>query len=61
MKIICSDNYDREAYDDILVAENVNKNDGELIVVLLNNNRKEHDEIYYKLVKDSYKLYKFEP
>lgn len=61
MKIVKVDNYDREIYDDVLIAENVHKGYGELIIKLLNDNPRRYDCDYFKLVKDDYQLFKFEP
>lgn len=61
MKIICVDNYDREIYDDVLIAENVHKGYGKEIVDLLNNSPKRVDGDYFRLVDDNHKLFKFEP
>jgi hypothetical protein len=57
MKIIKVDNYDRELYDDVLIAENVHKYYGQIIVDLLNNNPKRFDDDYFRLVEDDYKLF----
>ena len=58
MKIIRTDNYDRELFDDIVITNNiVNKYYGEEIVDLLNNNPKRCDEHYFKLVEDDYQLF----
>ena len=57
MKIVGVDNYDRESCDDILVCENVkNEYYGNYIVDRLNEKR---GDIFYKLVNDDYKLFKF--
>lgn len=61
MKLIKVDNYDREYYDDVLIAENVHKGYGELIANLLNNRVGENSEDFFKLVEDDYELFKFEP
>lgn len=61
MKIIAVDNYDREMYDDTLIAENVHKGYGEKIVKIMNNDTTRNDETYFKLVEDSYELFVFEP
>lgn len=60
MKIIAIDNFNRENVDDILVAENVNRYYGKLIVDLLNQKFSVNYDWFYKLVDDDYKLYKFE-
>lgn len=61
MKIICVDNYDREMYDDILIAENVDERWGNHIVELLNNDYRKSNGDYFKFVENDYKLFKFEP
>lgn len=58
MKIICVDNYNRELYNDLVIAENVHKAYGKLIVDLLNESPRTSDEDYFKLVEDDYKLFK---
>jgi hypothetical protein len=60
MKIICVDNYNRENYDDVLIAENVHKGYGKLLVDLLNESPKRGDSDYFRLVEDDYELYKYE-
>ncbi len=60
MKIIAIDNFNRENVDDMLVAENVNRYYGKLIVDLLNQKFSVNYDWFYKLVDDDYKLYKFE-
>lgn len=57
MKIVLTDNYDRELYDEKVIAENVNERTGKKIVDLLNDDLKRFDEDYYKLVEDDYKLF----
>ncbi|NMF06295.1 hypothetical protein ACUH7Y_06890 [Clostridium beijerinckii] len=57
MKIVLTDNYDRELYDEKLIAENVAERVGNKIVDLLNDDPKRFDEDYYKLVEDDYKLF----
>ena len=58
MKIIKVDNYDRELYDDKLIADNVtNVYYGKLITNLLNENPRRSDEDYFRLVEDDYKLF----
>jgi hypothetical protein len=62
MKIICVDNFDREAYSDSLICTNICKIYGEYLVNCLNNKYGgEQSPDYFKLVEDDYKLYKFEP
>ena len=59
MKIIWVDNYDRERFDDILIATNVTKGSGEKIVDFLNKDNKD-DNWFCRLVEDNYELFKFE-
>lgn len=61
MKIVCVDNYDREYYDDVLIAENVHEYWGKKAVNLLNENEHENSENYFILVNDDHKLFKFKP
>jgi hypothetical protein len=62
MKIVCTDNFDREIISDTLVCENINKYHGERIVEFLNENDSGNNSPnFYTLVEDDYKLYKFEP
>ena len=61
MKIVCVDNYGRETRNDYLIAENVNKTYGERIVKFLNKEEGEETPNFFKLVEDTYVLYKFEP
>ena len=61
MKIIITDNYDRENVSEAICCENVDRRHGELIVRLLNDSFGVNDPNYYKLVEDSYKLYVWEP
>ena len=59
MKIIWVDNYDRERFDDVLIASNVTKRNGEKIANFLNEDNKD-DNWFCKLVEDNYELFKFE-
>lgn len=61
MKIIRSDNFNRDYISDALIAENVNEYYGNLIVKLLNTHEGEDSLDFYKVVADEYKLYKFIP
>lgn len=64
MKIIASDNFDREIYDDILIAENItNMEAGQVMVDALNYKYCNHDNAawFYRLVPDDHKLFVFEP
>jgi hypothetical protein len=53
MKIIQTDNYCRESVADILIAENVNKYYGKIIIKFLNKNS---NNSYFILEKDDYRL-----
>jgi hypothetical protein len=63
MKIIATDNFDRETTSDILVATNIiNREYGECMVKALNEKfSSDYSLYYYQLVEDSQKLYVFEP
>ncbi|RXZ78039.1 hypothetical protein EBB07_28700 [Paenibacillaceae bacterium] len=59
MKIIKTDNYDRDSVADILIAENINTYYGEKMVDLLNDKFSgEGSSDFYKLVEDNYKLWR---
>lgn len=57
MKIIKVDNYDREIYDDVLIAENINESYGNIIIKFLNSDPTRYDGDYFRLVEDKYKLF----
>jgi hypothetical protein len=57
MKIILTDNYNRELYDEVLIAENVKEKIGKKIVDFLNDDPQRSDVDYYNLVEDDYKLF----
>lgn len=61
MKIIMVDNYDREIFSDILICENINEYTGEKVCEFLNSNEQRSFDSWFKLVKDDYKLFEFEP
>ena len=62
MKIINVDNMDREMYSDKLIAENVNRFYGELIVEVLNDKHSgSNSPDWYRLVSDDHELYSFRP
>jgi hypothetical protein len=61
MKIIQVDNLQRDIVDDVLVCENINESYGETIVNVLNHKYSgEHSPVFYRLVEDDYKLYKYD-
>lgn len=57
MKIIGTDNFDRETVDDKLIAENICSYYANKIVDLLNNDSGPNSYYYYKAVEDDYVLY----
>ena len=62
MKIIQVDNFDRENVSDRLICENVSEFMGKTIVALLNGKMSgDTSPVYFRLVEDNHKLYKFEP
>jgi len=62
MKIIIVDNFDRNVYDDYLIAENISEAWGNRIVEFLNDVYSGAcSPDFFMLVKDDYKLRKFEP
>lgn len=57
MKIIATDNFGRDTFDDFLVASGVNEFYGNKIVKFLNDTLSgEHSDWFFKLVDDDYKL-----
>lgn len=61
MKIIAVSNFDNERISDFLVAENVSEWYAEKISFLLNEFTGLSSTMFYKGVKDNYKLYEFQP
>jgi len=62
MKIIKTDNFDRDYVSDKLVCENVNQYYGKHIVDFLNNKFSgDNSSDFYKLVEDGQELYVWEP
>jgi hypothetical protein len=58
MKIVMIDNFNRETVADVLIAENVNKHFGEVIVRLLNSREGDSSPNYFVLKEDSYILWR---
>lgn len=57
MKIILTDNYDRDDVGDVLLAENINLYWGRIIVDILNAKfGGENSATYFLMVTDSHKL-----
>ena len=57
MKIIRTDNFNRDHVSDGLIAENVNEFFAKLIVKLLNKYTGMNSQDYFKAVPDDHKLY----
>lgn len=58
MKIICTDNFDRETVSDTLVCENINLEYGNAIVEFLNDKFSgDYLDNFFQLVEDDHKLY----
>lgn len=61
MKIIRKDNFDREYVDDLVIAENIDKIYGKVIVDFLNKKFSGPTaSIFFFLAPNDYKPYKFE-
>jgi hypothetical protein len=58
MKIVCIDNYNRESRSDVLIAENVHKYFGEVIVEFLNKREGDNTDNFFVLKEDGYKLWR---
>ena len=56
MKLIYTDNYNRELYNDRLIAENLNKINSKEIADELNGLLRD-DNFYYLIVEDDYVLF----
>lgn len=61
MKIIRVDNFSRDSVSDLLVAVDVHKYYGSVIVELLNKRAGENGSHYFKVVPDDYVLYEYDP
>ena len=59
-KIIGKSNFNYDNVSDILIADNMSKYYGEKILKFLEEDTHEYDTYYPKLVKQDYKLYKYE-
>lgn len=60
-KVIRCDNYDREMYSELLVAENLSEVEAQKIADAMNDDPNRADAHFYKVRDDSYKLFEFEP
>ncbi len=61
MKVIASDNFNRDNVSDFLVCGNVCEYYGNLIVKFLNDREGEYSPYFYSLVSDDHELYIWEP
>ena len=62
MKIIRTDNFDRESVSEYVVAENLSPFWGETILrVMIENLTSDNEPDWFKLVEDDYQLYEFDP
>ncbi len=61
MKIIRTDNFNRDYVSDGLIAKNVNEFFAKLIVKLLNKYTGTDSQDYFKAVSDDHKLYVYDP
>jgi len=63
MKIIATDNQNRDGVDDLLVAENVDDRWAIIIADALNKSlcTSNQSSKFFRAVEDDHKLYKFEP
>lgn len=59
MKVIAVDNFDRENVDDVLIKDNLSKEEADKIAKDYNDNiMSDNHPIFYKAVDDNYKLFK---
>ena len=61
MKIIATDNYDRDYISDELIAFNLSKKEAKRKADKMNKKTGEHSPIFYRIVPNDYKLHIFEP
>jgi hypothetical protein len=60
-KVIMTDNYDRELYDDKLVQDNLVLAEAEEMASKLNSKLGDYSNWWYKVVPNSYELFVYEP
>lgn len=61
MKVIRASNFNDEMYSESFVTERVSETEATIIKRSLNSEASyDTCEVYYRIVKDDYKLYKFE-
>jgi len=61
MKIVWTDNFNRETISEKLVADHVRVHESQIIIEALQKSCRHGDDDWYKLVPDDYVLYEFEP
>lgn len=61
MKIIITDNFNRDYISDVLVAENVKEATSQFICNVVNKANGEDSDQYWQSKPDDYKLYHFVP
>lgn len=62
MKIVRTDNFNRETISEGLVAENIQSvREAEIMLKALRAEVKDNDQNWYKLEEDDYDLYRWEP
>ena len=62
MKIIQTDNFERDTVSDILIAKDISENFANIIVDALNTKySSDYSPMFFKVVPENYKLYKWEP
>lgn len=62
MKIIAVDNFDRENVSDRLIVENLDEVSAKYICKALQAHYGgDHSSVFFKVVENDHKLYKFEP
>lgn len=61
MKVIKGDNYDRERFNETVVAENLSEKEAKEMADRLNNDRRRSDEDWYTVHSDDYVPFVFAP
>lgn len=61
MKVIRTDNYDRDYVDDALVAEGLSVEEASKMADDLNAKEHEDSQDFYRMVADCYELQRWEP
>ena len=61
MKVIITDNFDRESMSDELLVGNLSKRQAEVVANALNKDGGECSPYFYRAVEDDYELYIYDP